>query len=69
MDVQSDPMALTAYFTNTGGPGQVWQLPPQLRNARGYHEQSARDPLHPLVHLLLLQHAGIDLVELLRSEG
>jgi len=69
MDVQSDPMALTAYFTNTGGPGQVWQLPPQLRNARGYHEQSARDPLHPLVHLLLLQHAGIDLVGLLRSEG
>lgn len=52
-----------------GGPGQVWQLPPQLRNARGYHEQSARDPLHPLVHLLLLQHAGIDLVGLLRSEG
>ncbi|AUV15295.1 MULTISPECIES: TniQ family protein [Aeromonas] len=69
MDSQCDPLALTAYFTNSGGPGQVWQLPPQLRNARGYHEKSARDPLHPLAHLMMLQHAGVDLVELLGSEG
>ncbi|HHQ4555460.1 TniQ family protein [Aeromonas veronii] len=69
MDAQCDPLALTAYFTNSEGDGQGWQLPPQLRNARGYHEQSARDPLHPLVHLLMLQHAGVDLMGLLRSEG
>ena len=69
MDAQSDPQTLAAYFINSGRIGQGWQLPPQLRNARGYHEQSARDPLHPLAHLLLLQHAGIDLVGLLGSEG
>ena len=61
--------AINACFTNSEGDGQGWQLPPQLRNARGYHEQSARDPLHPLVHLLMLQHAGVDLMGLLRSEG
>ena len=69
MDAQSDPQTLAAYFINSGRIGQGWQLPPQLRNARGYHEQSARDPLHPLVHLLMLQHAGVDLMGLLRSEG
>lgn len=68
MDAQCDPLALTAYFTNSERHGKGWQLPPQLRNARGYHEKSARDPLHPLAHLLLLQHAGVDLVGLLGSE-
>lgn len=69
MDAQSDPQALASYFINTGQADNNGQLPPQLRNARGYHAQTTRDPLHPLAHLLLLQQAGADLVGLLGAEG
>jgi hypothetical protein len=69
MEEQSDPLAMAAYFTNAKKVGQDQRLPPQLRNTRLYHDQAKRDPLHPLAHLLTLQHAGYDLVGVMGCEG
>ncbi|WP_421212922.1 TniQ family protein [Aeromonas dhakensis] len=69
MDVNCDPQALALYFRNTDTIGRGLRMPPQLRNVRGYHAQATEDPLHPLIHLLILQNAGVDLMGLLGSGG
>lgn len=69
LDHRADPMAVAAYFTNMKLDEEDMRFPPQLRNTRLYHDQAKRDPLHPLAHLLTLQHAGYDLAGVMGFKG